>query len=291
MKEVPVWSCLFSDTGTPLTDLTVGTPFAMKCRGDIPVEWSAEPLKVTFPKPEGDYSLAVLKVGKLDAKDAELIVTGYKAGKHVPEYVRIVQGEKGFEVAKPEWEIKSVLKQGEQPQPFPPLGPFFIPFPMWVIGVALLLLAIVVYAVVRFVRRFNQRRRMLEDLKRHRTALSPLHQFYRDARVLRKRLNAVKATEELKGISADLDREFRLFVLRSFQIPTLDWSDSEILKDLRKRHRSVYQRAADPLKKTLRELVRLRAQENVLLKDVEQMHSMSLDAAERLENAREGGRA
>lgn len=288
-QGVPVWTCQFEPAGGPaLAELTVGAKFAMKCRGDIAVEWTKDPVKVFFAKPEEMYTLQILSSEQLAEHDARFIVTGYKAGQHKPEYIRILQGDKGFEVAKPEWEIKSVLKQGEQPQMYPPFGPFSVGFPLWIGVVAFLALALVIYAVVRKIQRTADRRRMLEDLKRHRTALSPLHQFYRDARGLRKRLHNVKDASELKSISEDLDKEFRLYVLRQFEIPTLDWSDSDILRDLRKRHRKVYSKASDVLKKTLRELVRMKSQPQVLLKDVEQLHTMSLDAAEKLESAREG---
>lgn len=281
----PVWTCQFSEAGQPLTDLTAGSKFTMKCHGDIPVEWTKDPLKLAFAKEEENYTLAILEVKALESQDAELLVTGYKAGKHNPEYVRVLQGDKGFETAKPQWEIKTVLKKNEQPQPYPSFGPYSVSFPIWILIAGALTLAAVIWACVRFIRRTTQRRRMLEDLKRHATALSPLHQFYRDSRNLRRRLHNVKTADELKTLSEDLDREFRLYVLRQFQIPTLDWSNGAILRDLRKRHRKVYNHAADPLKKTLRELLKLRAQNNVLMKDLEQMHTMSLDTAEKLDSA------
>jgi hypothetical protein len=289
MSDVPVWTCTFENgPDVKLDSLTVGAKFGLKCHGDLPVQWTDAPLTVAFPKEDQAYTLAILQKGKLEAQDAEFIVTGYKAGKNAPEYIRIMQGDHGFEVAKPAWEIKSVLKQGEQPKPFPPFGPYTVWMPMWIIGAFLAAIVIVTVLVVRKVRMNTQRRRMMEDLKRHRTALSPLHQFYRDARGLRRRLHNVKNADELKIISEDLNREFRLYILRQFEIPTLDWTDAAILKDLRKRHRKVFVKAADPLKKTLRELVRLKAQNQVLLQDVEQLHRMSLDAAEKLESAREG---
>ena len=101
---LPIWTCGFAplkgEGSTPLESLTVGAKFALNCHGEIPVEWKPEgTLMARFAKKEEAYTLVVLKVEKLDGTSADFVVTGYKPGKHAPEYVRIVQGENGFEVA------------------------------------------------------------------------------------------------------------------------------------------------------------------------------------------------
>ncbi|HMN67893.1 MAG TPA: DUF4381 family protein [Bdellovibrionales bacterium] len=286
---LPVWRCTFVESAKewPLDNLTVGAHFRLGCEGDIPVEWTPDqPVRVDFAKKEDGYSLHILKSETLEPQKATFLVTGYKAGQHAPEYIRLTQDGKGFEVAKPTWQIRSVLNPQEQPQPFPSFGPWAIPPPLWIliaVGAVILLLAL---ALWRFLRRRRQRGRMLAELERHRTAMPPVHQFYRDSRQLHRRLATAKSVEELKALSDDLDREFRLYLLRRFQIPTLDWSDREILTDLRKRHRKVYSVAGEPLRKTLRELRRLTTQEQMLLVDVEQLYRMSLDAVERTEAAK-----
>jgi hypothetical protein len=295
-EALPVWNCTFAKSTEPsavdLNALTVGSKFSMSCKGDIAVAWGEGPLNVQFPKKEDSYTLQILKSEKLDPNEAVLVVTGYKAGKHNPDYVRVTQGALGFEVAKPAWEIKTVLKQGEQPQPYPPYGPWSLGFPMWIVIAVLIALALIGLMIFRAVRRHTQRNRMLAELARHKTALSPIHQFYRDARQLRRRLNVAQDKAEYKAVADDLNRDFRLYVLREFQIPTLDWSDRAIAEDLRKRHRRVYQTAGDSLKRALRELARMKAQAEVKPTDVEQLHRMSMDAAERIEQAKEakGGR-
>jgi hypothetical protein len=289
----PVWTCGFEklNGGMELKDLTVGAKFELHCHGDIPVNaWDAKATPtVAFKQEQDAYSLVILKTEQLDAQDARFVVTGYKPGNHQPEFFRIVQGDKGFEAAKPTWEIKSVLPPNQQPppQPYGPFGPFTVSMPPWLWIGALLLFVLLIAGVVQKLRRVRQRRRMLEELKRHRTPMSPLHQFYRDSRNLRRRLHSVKVEDELKGISSDLNREFRLYLLRQFEIPTLEWNDAAILRDLRKRHRHVFIHAGAPLKKTLRELLRTQARARISLEDVEQLHRMSLDAAERIESARQ----
>lgn len=290
-EALPVWNCTFGKSTEPnpveMNALTVGAKFSMACKGDIAVDWTEAPVSLRFPKKEDSYTLQILKTDKLGANEALFVVTGYKGGAHNPEYIRIVQGERGFEVAKPAWEIKSVLKKDQPPQPYPPYGPWGVAFPLWIlvaIGLTALFIAILIY---RTVRRYNQRSRMLLELGRHKTALSPIHQFYRDARGLRRRLNVARENDERKSLADELNRDFRLYVLREFLIPTLDWSDRAIAEDLRKRHRRVYDQAGDHLKRALRELSRMKAQDEVKQTDVEQLHRMSMDAAERIEQAKE----
>lgn len=289
-EALPIWKCEFADipdSGAKLDSLTVGSRFAMKCTGDIAVSWDQDTPQIVFANEQDSYSLVVVKQLQLTPQGAQFEVTSYKPGQHTPDYFRVVQGggAKGFEVSKPSWTTQSVLKPNEQTKPFGPFGPFGVSMPYWIwiaLVVTVLLLATISF---RYIRRHLQRKRMLEDLKRHRTALSPLHQFYRDARTLRRRLHVAKDEKELTAITNDLDREFRLFVLRSFEVPALDWGDGEIVTDIRKRYRKLPSVSVDALRKTLRELTRLKTQPSVQAKDVEQLHRMSLDAVERLDSA------
>ncbi len=291
--SLPVWTCEFKPadgaSAAPLDNLTVGSLFKAECHGDIEVPWQNGMVTATFKEKESSYTLYVLKNLKLEPKSAELLITAYKPGSHAPEYVRFVQGENGFEMVKPKWEVKSVLPPNEQAKPYLPYGPWSLSLPLWFIIMVFVILAAIGYFVWRTVRRYNQRSKMLAELQRHKTALTPLHQFYRDARNIRRQLHNVKQIEELNTISQELNREFRLYVLRQFEIPTLDWTDREIVRDLKRRHRKVYYRVREPLRKTLRELGRLAGQKQMLFKDVEQLHRMSLDTVEKIDSARLGG--
>ncbi len=285
---LPIWKCDFNaaDGGHPLNNLTVGSIFKLKCHGDIPVDWDKSAVSVVFPnKKEGEFTLVVLKADKLESTDAELTVTGYKAGQFKPEYIRLAQGKNAsgvIEIAKPAWEIRTVLKQGEQPQPYPPFGPWGVGLPLWFMLVIGLLVGLITLFTVRFVRRRMQRQRMLTNLATHKTALSPVNQFYKDARQLRKRLNNAKTGEEIKDVAIQLDREFRLFVLRQFLVPALDWSDRAIVDDIRKRHRKIFETSGDSLRKALRELTRIKARAAVSVADAEQLHQICLDAVEKM---------
>lgn len=291
MSEVPIWNCEFKPSPDPgaaaLDQLTVGHLFQWQCHGDIAVDWPKAPPRLVFPQPEGEYSLSVQKINRLDANDVLLTVTSYKPGAHAPEYVRFLVGQgtdaKGFEVVKPQWTVKSVLDPQQPPQPVPPFGPWSLSLPLWLLSVCVIVILLVLWLTVRRIRKSIQRKRMLETLQKHKTALPPLHQFYKDARQIRRRLNQLKDPNELKTITSDLNQEFRMFVLRQFQIPALEWSDRAILEEMRRRHLRIYKTAKEPLRRTLRELRMLAQRSEIDLKDIEQMHRMSLDTAETLQ--------
>ena len=298
MSEVPVWSCNFNEAKEPgaaaLDSLTVGTKFILSCRGDLSVYWTTEPPKIKFK--EGDAgkpfenSLVILEVLKQEALAADFLVTAYKPGDHKPEFLRVVQGDQGFEVLKPAWSVKSVIQPNPEkpPEPYPSFGPWGLSLPLWVTLLLVAVIGLFSAYVYRRVRKANQRRRMLEDLKLHQTVLQPIHQFYKDARKLRTKMHQVKPGDDLKPLALELEREFKLYILRQYQIPALEWSDREILRDLSYRHRQVYKKAGELLKKTLRELGRLHVQKNLGMQDLEQMHRMSLDTAESLDAAGAG---
>jgi hypothetical protein len=240
----------------------------------------------TKPDPAYTFSLKVLQVMKAEPQELHLQVTSYRAGEFQPKYVRFMQGEQGIETADAKWKVQSVLQPGQQPKPVPSFGPYGLSLPLWVSITAVALLIAIVWFVTRRIRRYTQRRRMLEELKTHSTALAPINQFYRDARQIRKFIEGARDEQQLKPQLWALNRDFKLYVLRQFQIPALDWSDREILNDLKKHNRAVYEKAGDILKKTLRELGRLQHRDGVKTQDVEQLHRMCLDAAERLDEAR-----
>lgn len=280
---LPIWKCDFAQAegAQALNNLTVGAKFKMNCHGDIPVEWNKDNVGVAFKdKNSEQYTLFVLSADNLAPNDAELTVTGYKAGQFKPEFVRIVQGDHGFEVIKPEWEIRSVLKQDQQPQPFPPFGPWQLGLPMWIVIVIAILVGLFTFFTIRFFRRRMQRQKMLKDLALHATAISPVNHFYKDARLIRKKLNQAPQDSDAKEITVQLDKEFRLFVLRQFQVPALDWSDRAIADDIRKRHRRDFEIYGDKLRKALRELTRVKARPNVSVTDSEQLLQICLDAVE-----------
>lgn len=285
----PLWRCSFDQVppdigGAPLDQLTVGAKFQMNCQGEIAIPWKDGEPQIVFAKPEEEkYSLVILKTVRKEERATSYIVTSYKAGEHNPEYLRVLTGDQGFETSGLQWAVQSVLPKDKKPEPYPSRGPFLMPLPIWIWGFVLLGVLLIGWVGWRLVRRTRQRRKVREILSGHASALPPHTQFHKDLRQIKK---AIESQTEPVETSAKLDTEFRLYLLRAFEIPTLDWSDSEILRDLKKKNHALYASEAKRLAKCLRELGQLRKNPDVKAHDLEQMFKLCRDTVDRIEKVR-----
>jgi len=283
VSDVPVWTCDFEAP----EHLTVGHHFRLRCHGDIAVDWSADLPVIKPAKAEDEFALVILSAEQLKPQAVQLTVTGYRPGDHAPEYVRVMQGSRGFETEKPKWKIESVIAQDSAPpKPYPSVGPFSVFGPPWLALTLYLVLILAAVLLGRAIYRWIKRRAFRRELEAQRTALSPVRQFYRDARALRRRLNQATDSDELRRVGVDLDRQFRLFLMREFEVPALTSSDAGLVKELRRHHRPVMDVAGDDLRKTLRELSRAQARPATLAADVDQLLRMCVDVTEMIERGR-----
>jgi hypothetical protein len=225
--------------------VTVGREFYLNCAGDWPKNLLTE--KVSF---EGDenfkYQLKLLHFEFRSPPEADLTVTSYLAGPHKLANVILTDGAQKVELGPVDFEVKSVIeaKQGEKVEPFGPMGPATIPIPLvyW-LGVIGVLCAFALVVGLR-VWRYNQRRAMLEKLKQHESALSPLQEFHQSMRQLQ-RANTVfyggsASPEVIRQGMEELSRMFKVYVSRRFSVPAFEWNERLILADIRKYHPLVY---------------------------------------------------
>ena len=283
----PLWRCSIDQLqndpgGASLDALTVGAKFRLDCNGDLPVAWDVQqPVTVQLPDPnQQKYDLKILQTLSLEPQMAKFVVTSYRAGEFSPEYVRIFTGKAGFETTGLRWQVQSVLPKDRKPEAYPAFGPYLINMPFWVWFVIFVAVLFVVGAIYRLVRRYQQRKKVQQILKDHASALPPHTQFHREMRQIKKAIDSQQSTI---GIALKLDSEVRLYLLRTFQMPALDWSDREILKELKRKRRSLYDSERARVAKALRELTQLKKSDSVKTQDLEQMFVLSRDTVDRLE--------
>jgi hypothetical protein len=284
MSDIPIWRCeivpLAGDPGAaPLNNLTVGSKFELDCNGDISVVWQG-PAQVAPAKEENKYELVILKVISQEPTSARYVVTSYKAGNNKPEFVRILSGDQGFEATGLTWNVQSVLPKDRKPEVNPSIGPYLLNLPVWVWGIVIGVALLISLIAWRITRRYRQRKKVLLMLKEHDSALPPHGQFHKDLRQIKKAMDRQEPALE------KLDNDFRLYLLRAFQVPALDWSDGEILRDVRKKHKTVYEREAKRMAKVLRELGQLKKSSSIKPKDMEQMFVLCRDTVDRIEKVR-----
>lgn len=263
---IPVWHCdLKGANGQPLPPVTVGMKFEMDCSGDIPVTWSGSP-HVVLPEKALPYSLVILTPRKLEATAAEFVVTSYRAGAMKPEYIRVMTGEAGFEASSLEWNVQSVLQQGQQgegqqqkpQQPYPPYGPFRLAMPFWVWIAVAFIVASVCSALWLWFRRVQSRRRLADDLAHHSPAgaLTPSAQFHKELRLLSRKLLSAKSTEAIGEWNETLDRAIRVHLLRQYEYLTLNIPRSQLLRGLQRKNRQAHAEHSPGLEKIFSEMDR-----------------------------------
>lgn len=258
---VPVWHCdLTSMNGDKkLDNMTVGVKFDMACAGDIPVHWSGQP-KIVLSEKTAPGSLAILEVKKLDEASAEFVVTSYRSGAIKPEYVRVMTGEQGFEASGLEWNVQSVLKQGVQPQPFGPFGPFTLPLPGWVWLIVALIVASIGAAIWIWFQSYQYRRKLRTALAEFgKAGPNPSAQFHRDIRHLSKRVLISPDTAAVGDWSKIVDSAVRVYLLREYRYLTVKVPRSALFAGLRKKNPKAFEDGSHGLAKLYSELDRFQS--------------------------------
>ncbi|MBC7372251.1 MAG: hypothetical protein H7326_11835 [Bdellovibrionaceae bacterium] len=223
--------------------LTVGREFYLNCEGEWPRTLVQEKLHFEAP-PEQKYVLRLMKFEFRTPTQADLTVTSYIAGDvKIPNLILTDDTQK-LELGPVDFQVKSVIKQGEKVEAFGPIGPatIGIPFLYWILLLATI--GIVIFAIVLRVWRASQRRAMLERLKQHDSALTPIQEFHGSMRKLQ-RANPVfygkdATSEELRAGIEELARMFKVYISRRLSVPAFEWSERLILNDIRRYHAEIH---------------------------------------------------
>lgn len=291
-KDAPTWECKLTkvEGGPELNVLTVGAKFAMHCEGPTITPWVGVPA-LQFAKPEEEFSLAILNVDNAGANSADFVVTGYKPGEH-SGLVSLGAGENQVRVTGVQWTIQTTVKaeQGQQPKPIPPFGPLYISWPMWLwISLATAILLIIGVIWWRLRRRLA-RKRLLDKIKSQSSVLSPYAQLHKDFRALLRRYEGFSRPDDEhkpEEYAAKLNESFRNYLSRQLLVPATEWSDAAIVRDIRKRHKSLYKRHGKELYGLLHELKRAQFSKRLSFTDCNQLHEMARKVTEKVENHKE----
>jgi hypothetical protein len=256
MKTAPkasknaLWNCHLEGAGG---DLTVGQKFKMSCEG--PTE-GIHADKLEFRNPdlsEGIPSLTLLQNMGVADNHAELVVTSYHVGSHKADSVILFDGEHKIDMAGPEWTLKSILKQDptNPPQPFPAFPMVKLSYPTWfwvVIAVAIVIAIVEPYLQFQ---KIKKRKKQFEDLKNLESAVNPLDAFFKEMRKLEKYMDGEGFSAV--NFSGRLQKEFLVFLSRSFQLPIHLWKDSQALREIKKKYPKIARDHQEELKTYLAE--------------------------------------
>lgn len=258
-------------------EITVGREFFLACEGEFPKNLNQEKLHFVLDEAH-KYQIHLLSFEFRSPTQADMKITAYKTGNIQFQDLQITDGTETLSLGPVQYDVQTVIEQQPQqagqpaqpPQPYGPIGPATMAVPMLYWAVLASAVTVALGSVAAFAYRNIQRRNMIERLKEHDSALSPLAQFHQNFRRLQ-RMNSVffGGKAEAEHIQQCLDETYKmlkLYLTRRYRIPALEWTPRLILKDLKKYQRPVYVECGIDLAQLLKEYER-GAQDKKTLKE------------------------
>lgn len=269
-------------------ELTVGSEFHLICDGEWPADLARNKMELRLDEADA-YKLKVLDFQMAAANKAVLLVTSYRPGEHSLKAVQIVDPTHSIVLGDLNFTVRSVLNPTEpETEPFGPMGPLVLSLPLWYYLVWTGFFAVLAFWIWVRVRRRLQRQKLLEEIRTHDSTLSPLHQFNQQLRSMRRNYSfltqpeTVKPGETREAIS-QMEKAYRVFLGRLLQVPALQWSDSLILKDIKRYHRKVYDECFLEMKKIFSETDRaLKTQTELSPKDAIQIFDIARKTTDKI---------
>ena len=274
---LPKWNCRVE--GQPKDQQwTVGEVFHLDCEGPS-VEFLSTELQFKH-KEEQTYALRILEVEKQSENSLSLQVTAYNAGNlQLDESSIMDQKVPMLKVEPITLQVKSVIQDPAQ-KPFGPILAMKLAYPNWLwiaLGGAVLILAF--FSIFRW-RRKRQMLKVIEELKQHNTALGAFNQFNKDVRTLGRQYIFGKKEDwsetKRKQYVENLDEAFRMYLLREFYIPALDWNTNLVVRTISKQDKKEAKIYSDDLRKFLKEIDRAKSDtEKLKMHDCKQLTQMA----------------
>jgi hypothetical protein len=278
LSQLPLWNCRID--GTPKeAQWTVGEVYAMLCEGTSVNFLSTE---LQFKNKENaEYQIRILDVEKQTENSLTLKATSYNTGQLNMDQLYIAdQGVEVLKVTPLQLNVKTLIEQPEQ-KPFGPIMALKMSYPSWLwmsfVGVLLISLFFTLFKL----RRRTQMKKVVEELKQHNTALGSFNQFNKDIRTLSRQYvfggkQSWPVEKKIKYVES-LDQIFRMYLLREFIVPALDWNTNLILKTIAKYDKKRFDQYSEDIKSYLKELDRAKVDyEKLKDHDCKQLTQMAL---------------
>ena len=202
-------------------ELTVGRHAFFNCEGEWNKAFDFSKAQVKTEE-SGKYVLKVLKAEARSANAFDVQFTTYAAGSlQYPDFI-LTDGTIEISLGAQQLNTVSVL---EKPGPGqPPKKPYNFIFPLpleWPTLYFVLVIAVVVLFIAALIYRLTKAARyarLIADLINHDSAVQPDLQFYKALRICEKQGYPI----------ADLEKAFRLYVLRVFKVPMFVLDNKQI---------------------------------------------------------------
>jgi hypothetical protein len=246
-------------------ELTVGREFILVCEGAFPKDLAVEKLHFIMDA-KAKYAIQLRSMEFRSTTEADITVTSLIAGKITIPNLQLTDDTQTLDLGQVAFEVTSVLPPPDpqnqtKQEAFGPIGPAHLPVPplYWALLGGVILLAAIIASMRIY--RVVQRRKMMEELREHDAAISPLAQFHQGFRKIQ-RQNKVffgVANVPQEDVLQCVDETYhmlKLYLTRKFQVPALEWSPRLVIKDIRRHHPRHYAQDADELGKLYKEYER-----------------------------------
>lgn len=250
-------------------ELTVGRPFTLKCPIELDAKTNIQALKLLQPV-EQNYKLHLLKVEKTSNHEVLILMTSYQAGQHNLTHLSMSDGVLEYPLPDQKIDVVSVLDKNQKAQLNGPMGPQLILPTMMSLMLSFVIIVYFLLVLVMKWYRYRQRMKLIEKLREHDSALSPIQQYYQ---LLRKEQRSSRIFyheelnhEENRRLLLELNHGFRLFLTRHYLLPVVEWKDALFLKELKKLNKKSYELDHKDLKNVLLEFEKAQKDVQMLTK-------------------------
>jgi hypothetical protein len=209
--------------------MTVGQEFTVKCSGDAT---SLDPQLLSLlstPK----YQLQLIQVENLTETEVMFKATSYLVGDHKSPKFKLTDGTNEIELSGFDFSLKTVIESKDPqkpPEPFGPFGPLKMNYPIWLwlaIVFVFALLAIMVFKASKNVIERIKLKKYLDSMK---TARSPFEELHFELRALEKKRPTISSQDYM----AELEKCFKVYLVRELRVPAETSSLRSVLKEVKK---------------------------------------------------------
>jgi hypothetical protein len=250
------WNCSLSKT----SEITVGELLNLACDGSTEgIQKDSLQIKDAQLSDEVP-ALSLLQIKTFEPTKTLFLVTSYRTGEHKSSDVVFYDGKTTVSLTGFDWKLNSVLKQdpANPPQPFGSFPMVSIAYPIWFWILLVAVLASAIGLPYLQYKRIRNRKKAFDDLKNLETALNPLDAFFKSARRMEKALEIDHVSP--RGFVDQIDKDLRIYLSRTLQIPAHLWSIREILRELKRKHKKLYRDHGVEIKKYFSEFTKLKGE-------------------------------
>lgn len=233
-------------------ELTVGRHMILTCQGEIDPGFNIKQSQFKLEE-QAKNSVAVLKADFVSPATIAVDMTFYSAGEFKFPDLILIDGKNELHLGAQNFKIETVLEKQADGKPQQPYGAILPASLVWPTLYSLILLGLILVTIGALIASLIRRAtyvKLVARLKNYDSITAPDLQFYK----------SIRASEINDYPLGEIEKAFRLYVLRRFQVPTFEIKDSAVLSYIKKSHPWL-KKERQEIKKILSDMQLLLAQE------------------------------